>query len=103
MVSPVGHVEHDATARLGHVPVVDSVDLAVLLHERNDPLSNRLAAMHRTEDPLEIDHVLGEEVRPGVPVLADHPRVPEVPERRLDIFELEGSHYSAACRLSGQQ
>ena len=59
--------------------------------------------MHRAENALVVDDVFGEEVGPGVPILADHPGVPEVPKRRFDLFELEARHYSAACWPSGQE
>ena len=101
MVPPVDHAKHDATARVGEVPIVDAVNLAVLFHQRNDPSTNRLAAVHRPENPLVVHDVFRKEIGPGVPILADHPGLPIVPEGFFHFAELEHSHYSAACCPSG--
>jgi hypothetical protein len=87
------HVHADA-ARPGidHVPLVGGVELGVLRHDRLDPRAHRLAAVHRAEDVLDVDDVVGEALDPGVPVLADGAAAPVALERRLDLLAGERGH-----------
>jgi hypothetical protein len=86
MVAAVLHVEHDLAAILvDHVPLVARVDLAVLVHDRDDPRAHRLAAVHQAVPVLEVGAVLGEEVGPRVPVLARGARAPVVDEGTLEL------------------
>jgi hypothetical protein len=63
VVAPVLDVEDDAPALgVDHVPLVAGVELAVLLHDRHDPLPHRLPAAHHAVPVLEVVDVLREEV-----------------------------------------
>src|SRR5436190_798982 len=93
MVAPVLHVEHDASAVLvDHVPFVGGVDLAVLLHHRLDPGADRLPAPHGAVEVLEVAAVLGEEIRPRVPILPHRARAPVGPEGLLQLRAAELRH-----------
>src|SRR5438034_1682350 len=93
MVAPVLHVEHDASVVLvDHMPFVGGVDLAVLLHHRLDPGAHGLPAPHGAVEVLEVAAVLGEEIRPRVPVLAHRARAPVRAEGLLQLRAGELRH-----------
>src|SRR5438034_1018330 len=93
MVAPVLHVEHEAPAVLvDHVPLVGGVDLAVLLHHRLDPGAHRLPAAYGAVEVLEVAAVLGEEICPGVPVLAHRARAPVAAEGVFQLRAWELGH-----------
>src|SRR5690606_580120 len=105
MIAAVLHVEDHAARGIHGVPLVHAVDLPVRLHQRQDPLLHRLAAVHRAEDALVVHDVGREELGPGDPVLTDHAGVPEMPERLLDLRDVERTcAHSAAWGVScGQE
>src|SRR5689334_16205521 len=97
VVAPVLHVEHDPAALgVDDVPLVSGVELAVLVHDRDDPAAHRFAAVHHAVPVLEVDAVLGEEVRPGVPVLARGARPPVRDERLLELVPRPRRHGSTS-------
>src|SRR5439155_20924452 len=96
MVAPLLHVDHDASAVLvDHMPFVDGVDLAVLLHHRLDPGAHGLPAPHGAVEVLEVAAVLGEEIRPRVPVLPHRARAPVGAEGLLQLRAGELRHGSS--------
>src|SRR4030095_13680734 len=95
VIAAVLHVEDDATALdVDRVPLVHGVDLAVLRHDGLDPGTDRLATRHRAIVVLEVGAVLGEEVGPGIPVLADGASAPVPAERGLQLVTIDLRHPS---------
>src|SRR5690554_419153 len=107
MVAPVLHIEDEAPAGVSMMPLVDPVDLAIALHQRDDPLSNRRPAAHRPKDAFFVNHVLGEELGPSDPIFTDHSGLPKMAKGLFDLFEIEAPvrarlTHSAAALSSGQ-
>src|SRR6266511_1584252 len=98
VVAAVLHVDDDAPARLAHVPLVRGVHLPERGHDRLDPGPHFLAAVLGSEDVLDVLDVLGEQVRPRVPVLAGRALLPVGPERALDLVDLVVRHGRGAYR-----
>src|SRR5262249_8887872 len=93
MIAAVLNVEDDPAPQLvDDVPFVAGVDLEVLGHDRHDPLPDVLATAHVAVHVLDVLGVVGEEVAPGVPVLAHRSGAPVGAKRLLELVAAEGSH-----------
>src|SRR6185436_2773856 len=77
------------------VPFVYGVELAVLGHDRLDPLADRLATLEIAEHVLDVVRVLGEQVCPRVPVLAHRAGGPVRTKRLLDFLDWIARHGAA--------
>jgi hypothetical protein len=93
MIAAVLHVdEHAAMVLVDRVPFVGGVQLAILLHDRLDPSTNRLASFHGAEHVLDVVGILREQVRPAVPVLADRAGAPVLLKRSFQLFTSKLRH-----------
>ena len=96
VIATVLHVDHHAARGLvDGVPLVGRVELGVLRHDRLDPGADLLPPVHRAQHVLDVLGVLGEQIGPGVPILAHRAGSPVGAEGLLHL--VTGKSHAPSC------